>query len=245
MMKASKSQERESPAIVALSGSDTEEEVLQPPPYALRDHCQYLKLRTEHTDTQSYWYCDWTSHFVSTSYSCSNISNISNSNSSSNSSKSSSRPQQHANTVAMIKDVVKDYCQPFRTLAELQDTHVGISCLSPHTEDPLAVRTVSIRLRPDAHQYKILQAVHQAFTALHINAYHIVASTSQTFQAIGANGSIPYFVSAVCAVHTQTLERQLWIRFYHVESVPFLCEQPDESSSTSSSTTTSSTTTTT
>lgn len=160
-----------------------------PRPYTLREHCEHLKLQREHTDVKSYWYCDWTSKFVSTN-------------------------------ATLVKDIIKDYCQPFRTLAELQDHNVGISGLSPLTEDPLAVRTVSIRLRPDAQHYLILQAVHQAFTALHANEYYVVASTPQTFQAIGANGSVPYMISAFVSVHTKSLERRLWLRFYHVESVP-------------------------
>ena len=176
-----------------------------PPPYTLRDHCKYLKLQTEHTKTGSHWYCDWTSQFISTTSTGSSGS-----------------------TIGQLKDIVRDYCQPFGSLAELQDQHVGFSCLSPHAEDPLAVRTVSIRLRPDAKHYLILQAVHQAFTALHKKDYYIVASTTETFQAIGANGSVPYFVAAFVSVHTTTLERRLWIRFYHIESVPHLHE--DETS---------------
>jgi len=176
------------------------------PKYTLRDHCRYLKLKTEHTATRSYWYCDWTSQFVSTTI----LGDKDDSNND------------------IIRDIVRDYCQPFEALAELQDQHVGISCLSPHTEDPLAVRTVSIRLRPDARHYLILQAVHQAFTALHQKDYYIVSSTPETFQAIGANGNVPYFVTAFVSVHMKTLERRLWLRFYHVESVPLLYE--DETS---------------
>ena len=157
-----------------------EEELEAPPPYTLREHCRHLYLKTEHTSTHSYWYCDWTSRFVE---------------------------QHHSD---LLKDVVRDYCQPFQSLAELQDLYVGISSLSPHTEDPLPVRTVSLQLRPDAHHYQILQAVHQSFTTLHKQDYYIVKSTPQTFQAIGANGSAPYFVSAFVGVHQQSLEH-LWL----------------------------------
>lgn len=176
-------------------------EVPPPPPYTLRDHCRYLGLKTEYTDRKSYWYCDWTSHFVPTL------------------------------GTAKLENVVKEYCQPFSNLAELQDTHVGISALNSHTEDPLAVRTLSIRLRPDASHYKILQAVHQAFTNLHRSEYHIVASTTQTFQAIGAHGSVPYFVSASVGIHSKALERRLWIRFYHMESVALVMAGEDDTPS--------------
>jgi hypothetical protein len=56
-------------------------EEVEIPPYKLADHCKYLNLRTETTDSHQYWFCDWTEHFL-----------------------------QYNNPSLDLKGIVKDYC---------------------------------------------------------------------------------------------------------------------------------------
>jgi hypothetical protein len=159
-------------------------------PYKLADHCKYLNLRTETTDSHQYWFCDWTEHFL-----------------------------QYNNPSLNLKGIVKDYCQPFETHTELQAHHVGLEPISAKKDDPYAVRTVSIRLRPDAKQHFIMRAVHQAFTALHVKHYLILKSTMHLFHAIGADGTVPLFLAANIITHKTNLERRLFLRFFHIDQV--------------------------
>lgn len=175
--------------ILTKDASNIDEETDLRPPYTLADHCQYLNLRTETTDSHQYWFCDWTDHFLQYKNPC------------------------------HLKGIVKDFCQPFETHAELQAHHVGLEPISSEKDDPYAVRTVSIRLRPDARQHLIIRAVHEAFTALHFKHYLILKSTMHLFHAIGADGAVPLFLAANIMTHKTNLERKLVLRFFHVDQV--------------------------
>ncbi|CAJ1929315.1 unnamed protein product [Cylindrotheca closterium] len=194
---------------VSCGGAESaQHESPESPPYLFADHCRNLYLKTENTDDHQYWYCDWTNYFV---------------------------PFNHTNfrnefkSFPKLENVVKDYCQPFRTHAELQNMYVGLDTESmPRvtvTEggkdgpEPYAVRTTMIHLRPDAKQNLILQAVHQAFMALHPTYYHIIKSTMHEFQALGGHGTVSLVLVANVVTHKTSLERHLLLRFYHAEQL--------------------------
>ena len=63
-------------------------------------------------------------------------------------------PSMHQNR--LVRDVVKEYCQPIKQ-ADLEDMMVGVASVS--RQDPLAVRTVAIQLRPDCDHIKVFQAL--------------------------------------------------------------------------------------
>lgn len=190
------------------STESAQHEAPEPPPYLMADHCQHLHLKTETTDDHQYWYCDWTNYFV---------------------------PFNHASfrnefkRLPKLENVVKDYCQPFATNAEMQSMYVGLDTESmprkTTTEggtdgpEPFPVRTTMIHLRPDAKQHIILQAVHQAFAAIHPIYYHIIKSTMNEFHALGAHGSAPLVLVANVITHRTSLERRLLLRFYHAEQL--------------------------
>jgi hypothetical protein len=187
-----------------------------PPVYTLRDHCRYLHLKTETTDTATYWYCDFTHHFVQpNAYAYASHKN---------------------KNLPLLQDVVQEYCQPLGA-DELTNLVVGISSSSSSSSsnnnhsrmnDPIPVRTISIQLRPETKQATVWEAVEEAFDRLH--PHHAcqfptsnddgddsttTSSASFSFQAIGADGAVPLWMTALVATHRKTLQRRLWLRFYH------------------------------
>jgi signal transduction histidine kinase len=143
-----------------------------------------------------YWYCDWTKHFVPS-------------------------PHQHR----LVHNVVKEYCQPIRQ-ADFDDMMVGTSSLSSMKEEPLAVRTVTIQLRPDCDHIKVFQALNEAFAVIHPKHHQVLKNSDNCFQAIGADGSVPLLLSAQITTSKRipTLERLVLLRFYHVTQVHLLEE---------------------
>jgi hypothetical protein len=195
--------------VIGNDATMNEDEIM----YTLGDHAWHLSLSfdiVEHccpleTTTQPparqpgytrYWYCDWTRHFVPS-------------------------PHQHR----LVRNVVKDYCQPIRQ-ADLEDMMVGTSSLSPNRHDPLAVRTVTIQLRPDCDHIKVFQALNEAFAVLHPRHHEVLKNSDNCFQAIGADGNVPLLLSAqiTTSKRVPTLERCVLLRFYHVTQVHLLEE---------------------
>ena len=196
--------------------NDDEGQPPPPPPYTLREHCQHLKLRTETTKTHTYWYCDYTDHFCKAQQQMSSTSNANPASSS-------------------LKDVVVEYLQPFLNLYELQDMYVGTgitTTLAPNfTYDPVPVRTLIIRLRPDTRQQTILESVKEAFQSIHPKYSHVLQETVDDgiFIGIGADGEIPYVVTATIGTKKYNeidkskstfLQRHLLLRFYHLTQFP-------------------------
>ena len=163
-----------------------------PPPYTLGDHIDHLSL-FQTMDQHKVWYCDWTSQYVEVQK-------------------------------EKLKDVIQDYCQPFGSLEPLEKDLIGISSAlinSKHNDkpEPIPVRTLSIRLRPDVPQEAVLQAVQDAFESYY-NKYNIVLKRdTHLFQAIGAHGSAPMCMLANITTHKENLQRRLWLRFYHIHQL--------------------------
>jgi hypothetical protein len=170
--------------------------------YTLGQHARHLNLSFEVDVSQQskkrkrYWFCDWTSHFV---------------------------PSPHQNR--LVKNAVKEYCEPFRQ-ADLEDMLVGTSTLSSMKEEPLAVRTVMIRIRPDCDHVKVYEALNEAFAVIHPKHHAVLKNADNSFQAIGADGNVPLLLSAQITTSKQhpALERYVLLRFYHVTQVHLLEE---------------------
>jgi hypothetical protein len=169
--------------------------------YTLGQHAYHLNLSLDivedlshpnhHSESplfRRYWYCDWTKHFVPS-------------------------PHQHL----LVKDVVKDYCQPIRQ-ADLEDMMVGASAMSSMKEDQLAVRTITIQLRPDCDHIKVFKALNEAFAVIHPKHHQVLKNSENCFHAVGADGNVPLVLSAqiVTRKRIPTLERLVLLRFYHV-----------------------------
>jgi len=166
--------------------------------YTLGQHAQYLQLSSEVVSQSGnrYWFCDWTPNFASL-------------------------PHQNR----LIKNVVKEYCQPFQQ-HDLEDQFVGISALSSMKRDPPAVRTVTIQLRPDCDHIKVYGALNEAFAVLHPKHHTVLKNSDNCFQAIGADGNTPLLLSAqlVTSKDRSALDRYLLLRFFHVDQVHLLEE---------------------
>ena len=167
--------------------------------YSLGQHAQYLQLASEVVAQSGnrYWFCDWTPNFVSLS---------------------------HQNR--LMTNVVKEYCQPLRQ-HDLEDQFIGTATLSPMRREPPAVRTVTIRLRPDCDHIKVYGALNEAFAVLHPKHHTILKNSDNCFQAIGADGNTPLLLSAQLVTNRDPtrLERCLLLRFFHVEQVHLFEEE--------------------
>ena len=176
------------------------------PPYTLGDHVRHVHLKSEEWPSScgktktTYNYCDMTQHFV-----------------------------QQAQQRKLMQDVVKEYCRPFTSFAELQDMWVGLDRIeqsASHTKEPLAFRTLSIRIRPDCLNETVMESIETAFQAVHHTHRIEMQRTGQLFQAIGADGTVPYLVNAqLCMSKEMTLYRQLIIRFYHTSDIMLMEEE--------------------
>lgn len=175
------------------------------PPYTLGDHIRHVHLKSEEwpsscgkTRTRHH-YCDMTQHFV-----------------------------QEAQQRKLVQDVVKEYCRPFTSFAELQDMWVGVDRIeqsASQTKEPLAFRTLSIRIRPDCLNETIMESIETAFQAVHHTHRIEMQRTGHLFQAIGADGTVPYLINAqLCMCKNMTLDRILLIRFYHTSDIMLMEE---------------------
>ena len=166
--------------------------------YTLGQHAQYLQLSSEVVPQSGnrYWFCDWTPNFASL-------------------------PHQNR----LLRNVVKEYCQPLRQ-HDLEDRFVGFATLSQMKMEPAAVRTVTIRLRPDCDHIKVYQALNEAFAVLHPKHHTVLKNSDNCFQAIGADGNTPLLLSAQIVTNKDmsALDRNLLLRFFHVDQVHLLEE---------------------
>lgn len=176
---------------------DVEKEEEEEVMYTLGQHASYLNLCSEVVHSKRYWFCDWTTSFV-----------------------------QDPRHNRFMKHVVKEYCQPFQHQAAVQDRLVGTSTLSDMKEEPSAVRTVMIHLRPDCDHVKVYGALNEAFAVIHPRHHVVLKNADNCFQAIGVDGNTPLLLSAQLTTSKEepTLERYLLLRFYHVEQAPLLEE---------------------
>jgi hypothetical protein len=175
------------------------------PPYTLGDHIRHVHLKSEELPSSSgktrtrYHYCDMTQHFV-----------------------------QEAQQRKLVQNVVKEYCRPFSSFAELQDMWVGMDRIeqsASQTKEPLAFRTLSIRIRPDCVNETVMESIETAFRVVHHTHRIEMQRTGQLFQAIGADGTVPYLINAqLCMSKYMTLDRQLIIRFYHTSDIMLMEE---------------------
>jgi len=99
-------------------------------------------------------------------------------------------------------------------------------------KEPPAVRTVTIRLRPDCDHIKVYGALNEAFAVLHPKHHTVLKNADNCFQAIGADGNTPLLLSAQLVTSKdlsstqscQQLERYLLLRFFHVDQVHLMEE---------------------
>jgi hypothetical protein len=169
------------------------------PPYTLGDHCRYLGLKMK----RSYYYCDWTRHFVQES-------------------------RAHG-PASKLEDVVLDYCRPFASPVELSDMFEGLEGLSNNNKkkEPLAFRTLTMRIRPDASNETVMTSLVDAWNALNPGSNNLVLKRSgELFQAISSNGHVSYVVHIqLCTAKTAVLERLLLLQFYHQTDVMLMEEE--------------------
>jgi len=167
--------------------------------YTLGQHARHLQLSSEVVSQSGnrYWFCDWTKNFV---------------------------PNRHQNR--LLRNIVKEYCQPIRQ-HDLEDIVVGSATLSSmNRREPPAVRSITIRLRPDCDHIKIYGALNEAFAVLHPKHHTVLKNSDNCFQAIGADGNTPLLLSAqlVTSKNLLTLERYLLLRFFHVNQAHLMEE---------------------
>eukprot|EP00934_Nitzschia_sp_Nitz4_P006659 Nitzschia sp. Nitz4//scaffold7_size249615//80915//83500//NITZ4_001161-RA/size249615-processed-gene-0.134-mRNA-1//1//CDS//3329558394//6649//frame0 len=93
----------------------------------------------------------------------------------------------------------------------------------PH-EEPLPVRTVTIRVRPDVLCGAIMDAVHHAFEMLPSNcASHVLKRQGGHLRGgvYIADQSLAYVADAqLCTQKNDQMERRLIVRFYHIQDDP-------------------------
>ena len=196
--------------------------------YTLGDHAEFLKLACE-SDPRGWYYCD-IGHLCLGDY----------------------KDSQH------IPRLVKDYLWPV-PLEELSQFFRGLKAV-PHTQssdapddtqehageapeqikpEPLPVRTIAFRLRPDVSNSKVIDAVRTSFESTapgeqHIGLYtddnHFRAmrfGTSTTTESRNADDPdaepvpklVPYTLDAqVCMQKTDCFERYLVLRIFHPTS---------------------------
>ena len=166
--------------------------------YTLGQHAKYLQLHSEVVSQSGnrYWFCDWTSNFVTLP---------------------------HQNN--LINTAVRDFCQPIKQ-QDLEDKFVGFTALSSSKVDPPAVRTVAIRLRPDCDHIEVYKALTEAFSVVHPKHHTVLKNSNNCFQAIGADGNTPLLLCAqiVTSKEISILDRCLLLRFFHVDQVHLLEE---------------------
>ena len=98
------------------------------------------------------------------------------------------------------------------------------SQLPVHQEEPLPVRTVAIRIRPDVLVGAVMDSIHHAFEVLPSNCVsHILKRQGGHFRAAVyvTNKSLAYVADAqLCTQKNDDLDRRLVIRFYHIQDDP-------------------------
>ena len=93
-----------------------------------------------------------------------------------------------------------------------------------HQEEPLPVRTVAIRIRPDVLVGAVMDSIHHAFEVLPRNCVsHILKRQGGHFRAAVyvTSKALAYVADAqLCTQKNDDLERRLVIRFYHIQDDP-------------------------
>lgn len=93
----------------------------------------------------------------------------------------------------------------------------------PH-EEPLPVRTVAIRIRPDVLCGAVMDAIHHAFEILPNNCtWHVLKRQGGHLRGAVyiADKALAYVVDTqLCTQKNEELERRLLVRFYHVQDDP-------------------------
>ena len=165
----------------------------EPPPasYTLRVHCDSLKVSKS---LDAVYVCDMSEHF----YKC--------------------------NTE--ICNLVQEYCQPlpFETLASLfvgmeGSTKLAKSNECPSYEHALPVRTLSMRIRPDAPCASVLDAVRVAVGSAYQHQGFLLKNQGGHLRAVVASQNASYLFDAqLCTARANAHERRLLLRFYHVDA---------------------------
>jgi hypothetical protein len=123
-----------------------------------------------------------------------------------------------------LKNVVQEYCQPppFETLASLFVGMKGAAKLTKNKECPsyehaLPVRTLTMRIRPDARCASVLDAVRVAVESSFQHRGFLMKSQGGHLRAAVASQNASYMFDAqLCTVRANSRERRLVLRFYHV-----------------------------
>ena len=164
------------------------------PIITLKEYCKNLHVESETVADATYWFIDWTDSYVK-------------------------------HRADLFQDIVLDYCQPVYRYGDLQSRWMGLSTLSERQkEEPLAVRTVSIRIRPDTRQETVLDSVRSSVLSSHKIHSHILKSTSEAWVAILGGGNAPVCISAMMATHQTSHHRRLFLRFYALSLVDLEAE---------------------
>lgn len=212
-----------------------------PSAYTLQDHADFLKLRTEKAG--GWYYCDMSQYLpTSTETSTTDLvkdyclpipfrklkrlySGLMYHHVLSSSSSTTATPAKNAPTTPSTQDASQ---QP------LAVTHSdSLSTLAPSLstsstplpqEEPLPVRTVTIRIRPDVLCGAVMDAIHHAFEILPNNCTSHILKRQGGHLRGGvyiADKSLAYVADVqLCTQKNDELERRLVIRFYHIQDDP-------------------------
>ena len=223
---------------------------LHPCLYTLQDYADYLQLKRERTG--KWYYCDMTAKLLPSVLSDSSSNLNSNSNSAVDTNDLvkdyclpipfrklkrlygglvfydvwEGKKMQHRQSVEVQKILRRQSLTHAPTTPEepLEPIKVNGDNKSNKIEEPLPVRTISIRVRPDVLCGAIMDAAHNAFEVLSDTCTtHIIKRQGAHLR--GAvylpKKQLAFVVDAqICTQKSDSLERRLLLRFYHIQDDP-------------------------
>jgi hypothetical protein len=119
-----------------------------------------------------------------------------------------------------IPKLVKDYISPL-SQDQLKQLYFGIvpSMNDSLEKEPLPVRTLCLRIRPDIESGVVMNVVQSVFEGYQSNIKSIVLKRQGGhFQCAVDHDSAPFFIDAqLCTTKSENKERQLVLRIHHVQ----------------------------
>jgi hypothetical protein len=119
-----------------------------------------------------------------------------------------------------IPRLVKDYISPL-SQDQLKQLYSGIvpSMNDSLDKEPLPVRTLCFRIRPDVEIGEVMDVVQRVFEGKRNNIKSsVLKRQGGHFQCAVAHASAPFFLDAqLCTTKSDNMERQLVLRIHHVQ----------------------------
>jgi hypothetical protein len=123
-------------------------------------------------------------------------------------------------SIFTIPKLVKDYISPL-SQDQLKQLYLGIvpSMNDSLDKEPLPVRTLCFRIRPDIENGVVMDVVQSVFEGNQNNIKSIVLKRQGGhFQCAVAHGPSPFFIDVqLCTTKSDNMERQLVLRIHHVQ----------------------------